>query len=173
MMARLRDEAEALAEALEFGLCDVRDAVAWADAWILREDVPHERLCDVSLASGRTPRAVMDLLHEFPGEPDRGAVDGLVLTILADRMRREPAPTAEVAWILNRMAHEGRLPDGHLCEVAWCARHELADADDLGITVEEVAANLRSALDAATASTPARWSIDLRPHRRGPSGATS
>src|SRR5262245_289862 len=57
-MSGLRDEAEALAEALEFGVCDVAEVIAWSDAQLLREEPPPGALCEVSLAHDRYPQDV-------------------------------------------------------------------------------------------------------------------
>lgn len=166
-MARLRDEAEALAVALEFGLCDVPDAVAWADAWILREDVPPGWLCDVALAGGLAPRAVKDLLHDFPGEPDRGAVDRLVLAVFADRLREVPASGVAVVRTLYRLTLKGRLADPDLEDAARWADDEL-DLLEQGYaqtSVDDVVAFLQSSLEAAVDAPPAHWSIDTRTWR--------
>lgn len=57
-MATLRDESEALAEALEMGLCDVAEVIAWSDAGILREETPPISLCEVSMAQDHFPQDV-------------------------------------------------------------------------------------------------------------------
>src|SRR3712207_7908543 len=53
-VSALRDEAEALAQALELGACDVAEAIAWSDAQLLRQDPPPVALCEVSRSEEHT-----------------------------------------------------------------------------------------------------------------------
>ena len=86
-MSRLRDEAEALAKALEIGVCDVAEVIAWSDAQILRADPPLGTLCEVSLAHDRYPQDVAGMLRQSPGTPAKSNVTRLLVTLLNDRLK--------------------------------------------------------------------------------------
>jgi len=103
-MSRMRDEAEALARALELGLRDVPEVIAWADAQILREDRPCEALCDVSLARGRYPQDVAGMLRRFPEAPDKAEVVRLLLCLMKDWLSRD-ADCAD--WIASGLYSDG------------------------------------------------------------------
>ena len=55
-MPSLRTEAESLAIAVERGWLNVADAVRWADNQIELSDIPCSALCDVAIASSKSPR---------------------------------------------------------------------------------------------------------------------
>lgn len=162
-MSRMRNEAEALARALEFSLRDVPDVIAWADAQILREDRPSEALCDVSLARGRHPLDVAGMLRRFPGAPDNPEVARLLLSLMRDRLSREEAWADRVAWMLYQMELAGELENPHLRWVsrwAWDAL-DLADSGYVEESRESIIRQMVDALDEATADNSSEWSFAI------------
>jgi len=160
-MSRMRDEAEALARALEFGLCDVAEVIAWADAQILREDRPCEALCDVSLARGRYPQDVAGMLRRLPGMPDKAEVARLLLSLIKERLSREADCADRIASWLYQMALAEEIEDPRLRDVSWWAWDELylAPLGYTGESREEIVRQMMEALDEATAKTSASWSF--------------
>src|SRR5262249_27851149 len=120
-MSGLRDEAEALAGALEFGLCDVAEVIAWSDAQLLREDPLPGALCEVSLAYDRYPQDVAGLLRQCPGTPAKSNVSLLLVTLLDHRLKGDPGRAYQVASALYQMALAEEIEDPHLREIAWWA----------------------------------------------------
>src|SRR3954469_2618781 len=96
-MSGLRDEAEALAEALEFGVCEVAEVIAWSDAQLLREDAPLRALCEVSLAHDRYPQDVAGMLRQCPGTPAKSNVSRLLVTLLDDRLKGDTGRAYQIA----------------------------------------------------------------------------
>jgi len=90
-MSELRDEAEALATALEIGACDVAEVIVWSDAQLLREVSPPAALCDVSLSRDAYPQDVASLLRQLPGAPDYQSVERLLLSLVDAKMRSDPS----------------------------------------------------------------------------------
>ncbi len=103
-MPGLRDEAEALAKALEFGICDVDEVIAWSDAQILREESPLVVLYDVSLACNRYPQDVADMLRQSAGTPDKANVGRLLVTLLDGELKRDAGRASLIASTLYHMA---------------------------------------------------------------------
>jgi len=158
-MPRMRDEAEALARALEFGLCDVAEVIAWADAQILREDRPSEALCDVSLARGRYPQDVAGMLRQFPGTPDSSDVARLLLSLMKDRLDRDDDAAEPIAWALHQMAMAKEIDDQRFSDVFWWAREEL-DLAELGYiqdSRQQIVQRMAAALEEATADPIPSW----------------
>ncbi len=73
-MTSTRVEAESLAVGLELGIVPVSDAVAWADKQIESSDVPHSTICEIAMASSRSPQDVVHLLRSLPGVFDVAGV---------------------------------------------------------------------------------------------------
>jgi hypothetical protein len=167
-MSRLRDEAEALAKALVFGVCDVAEVIAWADAQILRECSPPEALCEVSLAHDRYPEDVARLLREWPGTPDESEVGHLLVTLLNDRLKRDTGRAEGIALALYRMAFTEKIEDPGLRDIArWAsdALH-LAEVESWPETRKQVVSEMTAALDRVAARSPMTWSFaftDLKP----------
>ncbi len=127
-MSELRDEAEAFARALEYGLCDPAEVVAWADARLLREDRPPLALCEASLARDSHPLDVAGVLRRCPGTPDGPETAKLLAALLKERLRIDVDRTMYEAYL---MANDGALRDAPGLErVAWWTREALALSDD-------------------------------------------
>lgn len=156
--AALRDEAEALARAVELGACATRDAVAWADAAIARDEAPHWTLCDVALARPRHPQDLAALLRQVPGTPQRDRILSLVLSLLRVRFAGGSLDAGRVAAILHRIAVSDSIDDPGLDRVAWWASEalDLADQGYLRETRDDVVASMRAALDSCADAIAAR-----------------
>jgi hypothetical protein len=115
-MSQLRDEAEALAIALELGACDVTEVIAWCDAQLLGEGPPPEPLCDVSLSSGRHPQDVAAMLRQLSGATDNQKVNRLVVTLVDAKMRSDPSRADQIASVLYDMAFWEKIEDPRLNE---------------------------------------------------------
>lgn len=159
-MSRTRDEAEALAGALELGLCDIPEVIAWADAQIAREDQPSEALCDVALARGRYPQDVAGLLRRFPGAPEKAETVRLVLTLMRERLNREDEAAEPIARMLHQMEHGGEIDNPQLMEIArwaWLV-FDPWDCDYTEESRDETVRQMVDALTEATTKTPTAWS---------------
>jgi hypothetical protein len=78
-MARIKDEAEAFAIALESEATDVGTVVAWADKQIEKLEQPDWSLCEVALSGKKSSTDVIHLLQKIPGTPDqRGVMRGVL-----------------------------------------------------------------------------------------------
>jgi hypothetical protein len=164
-MATLRDESEALAEALEMGLCDVAEVIAWSDAQLLREEAPPISLCEVSMAHDRYPQDVAALLRQSPGVPVQANVTGLLVALLNNKLKREPDRARRIASVLYTMALSDEIEDPDLKQVArwaWDA-FDLADAGQIEESPEQVADELAVTLDRAATRAPIAWSVEIGP----------
>jgi hypothetical protein len=162
-MSDLRDEAEALAQALQLGVCDVAEVIAWADAQILREDLPSGALCDVSLARDRHPFDVAGLLREFPGTPARSNVSRLLVTLLDHRLKVAAGRPDRIAKALYEMAFAHEIEDPQLSEIAYWAWDalDLAEAGYIQEAWEEVVDKMSAALDRAAERAATTWSFGV------------
>jgi hypothetical protein len=162
-MSGLRDEAEALAEALEFGVCDVAEAVAWSDAQLLREDAPLGALCEVSLAHDRYPQDVAGMLRQCPGTPAKSNVSRLLVTLLDDRLKGDTGRAYQIASALYQMALAEEIEDPHPREIAWWADDalDLAEAGHIQESREQIVGQMADALDRAAANAATSWSFTV------------
>jgi hypothetical protein len=172
-MLGLRDEAEALAEALEFGVCDVAEVIAWSDAQLLRGDPPLGALCEVSLAHDCPPQDVAGMLRQCPGAPAKLNVSRLLVTLLAHRLNGDTGRADRIASALYQMALAGEIEDPHLGEIAWSAWDalDLAEAGHIQESREQVVGQMADALDRAAANAKTTWSFGIivgRPNESSP-----
>jgi hypothetical protein len=161
-MSQLRDEAEALATALEIGACDVAEVIAWSDAQLLREDPPPAALCDVSLSYDRYPQDVAGLLRQLPGAPDKQRVCRLVVTLIDAKMRSDPSSAYRIAWSLYQMALADEIEDPRLKEIGWWAWVALdpAEAGLIQASRAQVIDKISAALREAAREADVTWSVD-------------
>jgi hypothetical protein len=153
-MSQLRDEAEALATALNFGICDVAEVIVWSDTQILREESAPTALCDVSLSHDCYPQDVAASLRQCPGTPDRSRAQRLFLLLVRDKLRKDSGCADKIASALFQMALADEIEDRHLKSVAWWAWDAL-DLADAGHGVEsrkQITDQMAAELDAATKS---------------------
>ena len=123
-MARLRDEAEAMARALSLGACDLEEVIAWSDAQIAREDQPDGILCEVSLARDQPPGKVAGLLRQLPGNPAEADVAQLLIRKLDEWMTRDADQVSDIAHALFLMHCHDEIEDPDLAGVAaWRGMH--------------------------------------------------
>jgi len=154
-MSELIDEAHVFAKALELGLSDVAEVVAWADARLLREDRPPVMLCDASLARGRDPQDVAAILRHCPGTPNESEVGRLLTAFLRDRLRAYPGEVGRIAEILYRLAIAEAIESPRLSEVAlwaWDAL-DLAEAGYIDMTHEQIVHIIEHTLDEAAGNS--------------------
>ena len=162
-MSQLRDEAEALATALNIGICDVAEVIAWSDAQILREESPPRALCEVSVSHDCYPQDVAALLRQCPGVPDRSRAQRLLLLLVCDKLTRDPGCADQVAKALFQMSIADEIEDPKLKSVAWWAWDAL-DLADAGIIVEsrkQITDQMAAWLDEATRSGSESWSYSF------------
>lgn len=158
-MSGRRDEAEALAEALELGVCDVAEVIAWSDAQILAEDPPPGALCEVSLASDRHPRDVASLLRQCPGTPARSNVSRLLVALLDRRLKGDGGRADQIASALFQMALSEEIEDPHLEGIALWAYDalDLAEAGYIQESREQIVGQMADALGQAVADAATTW----------------
>jgi hypothetical protein len=162
-MSQLRDEAEALAAALESGVCKVGEVISWADAQIMREDSPATALCEVALSYDRYPQDVAALLRKCPEAPDRSRAQRLLILLLHDRLKHDTGFADKVASAHYQMALSDEFEDPQLKSMAFWAWDalELADA---GYSVEsraQITKQIAATLDHALRSGDTCWSFSF------------
>jgi hypothetical protein len=160
-MAGLREEAEALAIALEIGGVDVPYAVAWADAQIAAAEHPHWSLCEVATAGRRYPQDVAGLLRNVPGHAEPAVARSLVVQLLAAHFDLRRA--YQLASCLYQLAIAGDIDDPELKAIALWAWDgmDLADAGMILETSRDIAEQMRARLEAASEALRSRgppWS---------------
>lgn len=146
-----RDEAEALAIALELGLATVADVVAWADGWLARETQPHWVWSELALGASDPCDKVLGLLKEIPGALDESNARGLLLRRMHSRLTRATPRGREVAHALFQLAASDALDDPKVIALGRWADDELDLVRD-GIkqgTAEEVVQEMRRVLEEA------------------------
>jgi len=167
-MSQLRDEAEALARALEIGACDVDEVIAWADAQIVRESQPHRALCEAALSGGRYPQDVAGILRQLPEPPARRNVNGLLVTLLNAKLKGNFDHADRIASALYQMFLTDEIEDSGLQRTGMWAWDAL-DLEDAGYIAESrahVVTEMARALQRAAEETGIAWSArvgDMRP----------
>ncbi len=162
-MSQMRDEAEALAGALEFGFCTVAEAVRWSDLQILREDLPHPALFNVSLARDCYPQDVVGMLRQLPGTPDHSRVNLALLTILDFRLKAEQDQAYRIAIALYDMVLAGHIADPRLKEIgswAWDLI-DLAGTELPWETRKETIEEMSAALNDVAQSAAVKWPVEI------------
>jgi hypothetical protein len=169
-MSRVRDEAEALAGALEIGVCDVAEVIAWSDAQILRDDAPLEVLCEVSLAQDRYPQDVADMLRRAFGTLDKSNANRLLVTLLNDRLKGDMGRANQIASALYQMALANEIEDSNLRQVAGWASDalDLAEAGYIKESREQVVGRMADALHRAATKAASTWSIGIGAQEANP-----
>lgn len=162
-MSHLRDEAEALAECLGVGVCNVQQVIAWSDAHLLRENPPPIALCDVSLAQNRYPEDVAGLLRQLPGTPDKRRVGGLLTSLLRAKLKRDPDRADQIACGLRQLTLFGPIENPRLEDVAGWTWIALEDAEEGGVegSRERIIARMSAALHEASGEAGIGWSVDV------------
>jgi hypothetical protein len=163
-MTQLRDEAEALAVALEMGICAVDEAIEWSDAWIIHEDAPPFSLCEVSLSRDRYPQDVAALLRQIPGTPLRSNVSALLIILLRRKLTDHPERARDVAYWLYSSACDDAIVDPSLRRFGGEVFDALALAE-LGYlqeSREQIVTNMVSELEQAADKATVTWSVPLR-----------
>jgi len=160
-MSQLRDEAEALARALQIGVCDVSEVIAWADAQIACQSEPHWALCEVALSRDRYPQDVASLLRQLPESIARHNVNALLVTLLNGKLKDNSDLADRIASALFQMALADEIEDPDLQRIgrwAWDAL-DLADAGSIAESRAQVVTEMTRALEHAAAETRIAWSV--------------
>jgi len=160
-MSQLRDEAEALARALEIGACGVDEVIAWADAQIVRESQPDWPLCEAALSRDRYPQDVAGILRQLPEPFSRRNVNQLLVTLLNARLKGDADLADRVASALYQMALADQIEDSGLKQTFWWARDalDLADAGYIAESRAQVVAEMARALEQAAEEAGIDWSV--------------
>lgn len=160
-MSQVRDEAEALATALEIGICNVAEVVAWSDAQILREKSPPASLCDVSVSHDRYQQDVAGLLRQCPGAPVKSRVERLLVLLLHEKLSRDARCADKVASALYQLALADDIENPGLKSIAWWAWDalDLADAGLFQESREQITNQVAEALDEAARLGDVDWSF--------------
>lgn len=112
-----RIEAAGLALALEMGRASLSEAVSWADALIVRQDEPDDRLIELSLA-----RTLNDAIGHLNAVARDVGLDDRVMAFL-DRLlpleRIEPGDADDLAFRLARL-YDGEGADS---KIGTCLHH--------------------------------------------------
>ena len=151
-MPPLRDEAEALAIALEIAAVDVDEVIDWADAMIAVEDKPHWALCNVATSRGKYPQDVASELRQLPDCADPVVVRSLLVQLIARKLRHDESRAYQLASALYRMASANEIDDPELRELAWRAWDalDLAANRSIAETPAQVIERMRDILDRAS-----------------------
>lgn len=147
MPMSLRDEAEALAIALEIGFASIEDVIDWADAKIVALDQPPYELIEVSCAGRQAVPDVAHALRAIAGTPDVAAASKIVIARMAAALDRGSTTAEKVARALYRMSLNGHVPEAS----AEGAMVGLDDAFDLAHggtygSIEDAESDVRSFL---------------------------
>jgi hypothetical protein len=150
-----RDEAEALAIALDFGVVKIADVVTWADAWLAAEVSAHWIWSELSLAAGADEAHVIDLLRQIPGDVDRSHAQRLLLALLLERLADKPVVIAKA---LYHLAMHDVLESREVVALAWWSWDaiDLAAAKITAETVDDVVARMRQVIGESLKDLPAR-----------------
>ena len=155
LMANQRTEAEVLAVCLELELATVGDAFAWADGQILASEVPHNVLCDISMASRANRGNLAIMLRRLPGDYDNAWVVRRLIQCAAECLRRGEPEARKVAIALFNLALDEKLPPGKLRdEVYWF--YDAIDLATSGIvqeTPQQLVSRMLESLDGEIADT--------------------
>lgn len=125
----LKNQAEALAVALEIGVSSVRDVVAWADAVIETEEHPHWSVCELATMGSRYEPDVVHALRDVPGVVDKAWVRDELVRRLAQGLAEDRTRADRIASALYQLALKNELPQGDLLSLAWWAWDGLDLAD--------------------------------------------
>jgi len=150
-----REEAEALATALDVGIVDVSEVVDWAVDRIAEEEHPHWSLCEIAIAGRKYPQDVAALLREIPGTFSASDVRRRVLSMMAPRLERDPRRADGIASALYQLALADEIEDGELKALAWWAwdRLDLADSGTIAETREQIVQRMIRELSRCIART--------------------
>jgi len=151
VLASVKNQAEVLAMALEYGAVSVSEVVDWADAVIAAEEHPHWSICELATAGARHERDVVQALREVPGTVDERWVRNELVRRLARGLAEDRTRADRIASALYESALANELPEGDLLSLAWWALDELhlADARIVEETREQVIDELLVALNEA------------------------
>lgn len=109
-MKNYRNIAGAYHRALELGLVDGEEIVAWTDVVMEVEDDPAMAFIDAS-CSGGDHVALLKALQEVPGELDEDARRRLVFGLMLAAVNRNADSAGPVAQALHAMALDKDVPD--------------------------------------------------------------
>ena len=142
-----RDDAEALAIALEAGVVTVGEAIRWADREIESSAGASAEVIAVSLATKAAPAEVAHLLRSIPGELSRSQASRRALLYAKAALESGRASPTTIARSLHQMYWTGNVP----CEdaggtMAWLDEGFYLASEGIAGTVAEVEAELRDFL---------------------------
>lgn len=86
-MNATKSQAEAFATGLIEGVVSVSEVVAWADGLIQQVEIPEDWLIALASASHSSPKQVIALLHDVPGDLDHTEANELARALLARKNR--------------------------------------------------------------------------------------
>jgi hypothetical protein len=160
-MPTLREQAEALARALEVGAVFIDDAVAWADAQVEASDKPPWAIIEVATARSRHPQDLAGELRQVQGPCRKHVVQGLLVDLMARRLASDPRNADAMANALFDMALGNEIRDEPLQSFAFWAWDalDLADAGIIAETRAEIVDQMRAELARVVEQTPVaeRW----------------
>jgi hypothetical protein len=150
-MPPLRDEAEALACALEIGAVDVDAVIDWADAQIAEDPTPHWVLCEAATSRGKYPQDVASELRQIPGRTDPVNVRSLLVQLMAGKLKKNEGRAYQLASALYQMAYANEVEQPELRALAWWAWDalDLADCGHIAETRAQVVERMRDVLERA------------------------
>lgn len=148
MSQNVKNEAEALAVALDFDAIGGAEVTEWADSVIEREEHPHWSICELATMDTRDWADLVRALREVPGTADKRAMQVELVRRLARALAEDHGRADRIAVSLYRLALAGHLPEGEvqsLASWAWDAMH-LADQGIADETYEQVVARMLATL---------------------------
>lgn len=128
-MKNYRNIAGAYHRALELGLVDGEEIVAWTDAVMEVEDNPAMAFIDAS-CSGGDHVVLLAALQEVPGEVDEVARRRLVFGLMLGAVTRNADMASPVAHALHAMAVDKDVPDADAEACMLRFQDELSSAGD-------------------------------------------
>ena len=151
-MTTLRDEAEALAFAMETNLVSHAELHAWVDLAISRPHTPQVILCELAQTSGMHPRDIAQALRTIPGEPSAEVVHRLLAMRLLHVLDGDATKGEVVAQALHHLWVAGALQPSLESVATWTAEAlTLIDAGLIADSHDEVIETMRRELREATA----------------------
>jgi hypothetical protein len=150
-MSSLRDEAEALAYALEMSAVDVGEVIDWADAQIAAQAAPHWSLCEAATSRRKHPLDLASELRQVPGPSDPASVRSLLTQLIARKLRADASRAHQLASALFQMALDEEISDPELLELAWWAWDalDIADTGAISQTRSEIVERMLTVLERA------------------------
>ena len=110
----VKDTAEFYIQALDKGLVEVTEIIAWADNIILHEESPELSIIEVSMSASKVKHEVISTLSTVAVGADLELVQRKILLCMAEKLSREPDYLPNVISYLYWKVRDGEIKDEKL-----------------------------------------------------------